>query len=730
VTIKGNPDRLEQYTTITLPTLPPTRTDAVLYGSITNALNNAPSSINVGVNDYSAWIEAELDLAMRVDERPAAFAFALRQLDHFVADLPRDRPYLLTNDLELFNALVAGRLAHPGETDANVYNDALNALTGTPAELAAKMESVITDITKSMNRDDVEAIQQQLRQWLDSMQQNNAYGNPPLTEEQIVQRAWVVLNARGDDHIVPEALVHQLQTLTNLLGRRRFDPTFSTAFYQSLGPQFSALLPQAISLASWSDNQRTSGKPTFDIQNTLVNVDSALAVASPNLDTSWRDELFRGAVHDGKLNDAFPLLFAYGHYASPFAQPAGQLGLNVLHGSVVVDRGLGSPGYPNFDHIATNWEDRGTILVEAAAGNPDAANALLRNRENAGWLTGNKFGRDGRHPPNWDLIAPSVRDLIVSGTVYEAGTSPWLARDAAVNVINASLDAQPGDASKALSPAYGQMVLTYLPDFARSPAMYLSAENRGDYISIGSMQAAQFTCLAMQDERSKAQIFTLRDALDLQTVVAGLGALTPTYPPWAQRLANIDGIVLSGDNGRVFVNARQQDANAKQYNQDIDMFQSMGMSVIGLAKFPGSALVDKVIEKGVNKLKDDYLYKDTNNAVHAGYTTNVATFSAFDHERLVVAEGQLIAAVHVEQSGTTLTADQAEFIRHAEQMLGRPYVESLRVAANGGPAGSVPVTARQLQEWAGNTPLDQGFTDASNFTDLALPHDGTSLWSH
>jgi hypothetical protein len=424
------------------------------------------------------------------------------------------------------------------------------------------------------------------------------------------------------------------------------------------------------------------------------------------------------------------LLFRYGRYSAEFSQSSGQLGIDILHGTVVVDRGMGSPGYPNFDHLATHWEDRGTMLVESAAGTPEAANALLRNSENAGWLTDNKLGRDGRHPPDWDVIDAAVRHLIVSGTVTEASTNPALARDAAANVINASLDAKPGDASHALAPAYGQMVLQYLPDFARSPGMDLSALRRGDHLSLGAMQAAQFTSLAMYDDRSKQAILDVRDMLDLQTVVVGLESDAPMYPPWAQRLANIDGIVLSGANGEVFVNARQQDADAARFNENLDTFQSIAMGVVGLAKFPGSGLVDKAIDKGIDTLKDDFFYQDTNHAEHAGYTTNVADFSAFDHERLVVAEGQLIVAVQVEQSGGALTPEQTEFIRHAEQMLGTSYVDSLRTAANALPATPVPVTARDLQEWAGNTPLDDGFTDASNYTDWILPHDGSSLWPH
>lgn len=729
MTITGDPGRLEEYTSITLPTLAPAQAESASYGSVVSALNSAPSTIAFWVADYSTWIASELSAVDGVDRRPAAFGFALRQLDHFVADMPRDRTYLRTSDLELFNALVDARLAHPGTADADVYRFALDALTGTPQELAHRLGASLGRINDSMNQDDVDAMKDELRNTMFQLQEGNAYRTPPLTELQIVEQSWIILNARGDDDIVPASMVQELDQLTDLLGRRRFDPAYSAAFYQELGPDMTALLPRAIALSSWSDYQRTSGHPSFSIDDSLADVDSALASASPSLSNTWRDDLFSHAVHDHTVDDAFPLLFQYGQYSAAFAQPTGQLGLDILHGTVTVDRGVGSPGYPNFDYIATHWEDRGTILIEAAARTPDAANALLRNTDNVAWLTSNKFGRDGRHPPEWDVIDSSVRDLIVSGTVYEATDHPYLARDAAANVINASLNAKPGDASDALAPAYGQMVLRYLPDFARSPGFNRPAERSGDYISIGAMQAAQFTSLAMHDDPSKQAIFKLRDMLDLQTVTVGLVNDTEMYPPWEQRLANIDGIVLSADNGQVFVSARQQDAAAKQYNDNLDMFQSIAMGVIGLAKFPGSGIVDKIVDKGVDKLKEDYLYEDTDHASQAGYTTNVANFTAFDHERVVIAEGHLIAAVHVEQSGGPLSAEQTAFIHHATDVLGSPYVDALRAAANGLPATPVAVRPRDLQDWAGSTNLDD-FTVVSNYSDLILPHDGTSLWPH
>lgn len=731
--ISGDPDRLEHFSALTLPALAALNDDIASYGSAMRALVNAPSSVNIGIADRSAWITAERSILQRVDQRPAAFAFALRQLDHFVPENPRDRTYLYTNDSDLFDALVNARLAHPNSSDTSVYVSALTSLTGTPTELASRVQSVIDDINRSMSADDVDAMQERLRELLGSLQENNVYADPPLSDLEIVQQAWTIMNGSGDDHTVPAGLVQQLETVTDLLARWRFDPAYSSAFYRALGPGSTALLPQTISLAAWSDYQRASGSPTFDVRSALVSTDEALASASADLPASWRDELFQSSVHGSTLDDAFPLLFEFGQFSAPFAQSAGQLGVGVLHGTLTVDRGVGSPGYDNFDHLATPWEQRGSMLINAAARSPDAANALLRVPGNAELLADDHFGRTGgaaRHAPDWGVIAPSIRALIVSGTITERDQHPSLARAATANVINAAIGSGPGGASSALAPAYGEMVQSYLPDFARSPAMDLAPANSNGYVSVGALQAAQFTSLAMRDDASRKAIFTLRDALDLQTVVMGLDPANHMYPPWAQRLANIDGIVLSGDNGEVFVNAREQDAQAAQHNANVDLLQSLGMNVIGLAGFPGSGIVDQAIEKGFEKLKDDVLYQDTTAAEHAGYTTNIAAFSALDHERLVVAEGQLIVDVRAEQSGAVLTADQAEFIRHAEAMLGATYVDSLRNAANGAVGAPAPVDARQLQEWAGNSPLATGFTDASNYTAWILPRDGSSLWPH
>jgi hypothetical protein len=162
---------------------------------------------------------------------------------------------------------------------------------------------------------------------------------------------------------------------------------------------------------------------------------------------------------------------------------------------------------------------------------------------------------------------------------------------------------------------------------------------------------------------------------------------------------------------------------------------------LGLVGVTGSQLlerdgtVDRAMtapppHRGFGARAHQALYEDTNHASGAGYSTNVASFSAFDHERLVVAQGQLIAAVHTEQSGDPLTTEQAEYIHHASEMLGQPYVDALRAAANGLPANPVSITPRQLQEWAGSTTLDDGYTDVSNYSDLILPQDGTSLWPH
>lgn len=730
MTIRGDPARLEEYSARTLPTLSPLAAEVAGYRGQVDALLRAPTDLDPGVWARSAWIDLEIDALRRIDARPAAFGFALRQLDRFVADSPRDRTYRYTNDAELFNALVEAKLSAPDRPDDAVYRDALDRLTGSPEELAAEAGAAVRAILDSMDGDDVDALQFELIQLLATFDQYG-YGyadTVPPTPEENTRRAWTVLNTRGDDGIVPAPLVDRLTTVTDLLARRRYDATFTTSFYEALGPETAAQLPRAITLASWSDHVRTSGEPGFDVDDALIAVDVSLAQASSSLDGEWRDALFAGAVDDGTADDAFPLLFRYGQYSTPFATSAGQLGLDVLHGEVTVDRGVGSPGYDDFDVLSTAWEERGTVLLDAAARTPEAANALLLEQENAGWITDDTFGRDGRHSPDWHEIDGPVRALIVAGTVELFATDPADARRAAINVIEGALEEGPGDASDALAGAYGEMTLTYLPDFSRSPGFDASPVYDpigGAHIQIGAFQAAQFVSLAMTDETARERILRMRDVLDLQIAVDGMqGELR--NPVWQQRLANVDGIVLSAANGEEFLSAEEADAAAEEFNSNVDFVQDLAMSTIGLKwELPGPLGV--LTDRGLEELKDSFIYRDADNVDRAGHTTSVANWNLFDHERFVIAQAELVVAVHDDVAGRA-TAEQQAFIDYATATLGPEYVDALRAAAAGDPSVTRPdVEPWRLHDFAGYSSIED-FTIVSNYTDVLLPNDPRGLW--
>lgn len=730
-TVRGNPDRLEEYTATALPSDDNVANDISRYNHELTALLAAPSTISVGVTDRSWLVSLELTLLRQLDHRPAAFGYALRQLDHFVPDTPRDRTWLTTSDDAFFDALVSARLADPTGSDSDVYNAALDAITGTPQQLAQEFEWVLGDIDDSMSDDDVAAMCDQLQLLMGQIHESDIYSDqPPLTDEQVAQRAFQILHAQwGDDDLVTSDLVDRLADLTSRLSRRRFDSAFTSAFYDALGPDATAQLPRAITLASWSDLTRNEGASTFSVDDALIGVDTALATASPNLGDSFRETLFARATDGDTLRDAFPLLFEYGHYSEAFAQGAGQLGLRILKGEVTVDRGVGSPGYGNFDELETHWEERGTMLLDAASRTPAAATALLLDSHNTEWLTQDDFNH-GRHHPSWDVIAPSVSELIVSGTVTNFGADPAHARLAAVNVINGALAEGPGDAAEALAPAYGQMVIRYLPDFALSAGFGtdLTPTVFNGHISLGGYEGSQFLSLAMHDDAARSDIFKLRDILDLQIATAGLeGRLDPSQPDWIQQVANIDGMVLSGANGENVIAAAELDADATAYNENVDFWQNLGMSVIGLKlDIPGP--VDVLLDRGLDELKNDFLYHETDHLERTGNQDSEATFNAFDHERLVVAQAQLFVALRAEVAGQTLTTDQRATIQQAEAKLGQPYIDALRAGARGEPVTPPAVDGRVLQEWAGSAPTGNGSLDVIAYTQAIMPYDPRGLW--
>lgn len=100
--IRADPERLEEYTASTSPTLAPARQAVEAYRRSVVAFNNAaePNDLGTHLEDLSGALLEPLDGLDLLDELPAAFAAALRRLDG-------------TFDSQAFARLVAAELLVP-----------------------------------------------------------------------------------------------------------------------------------------------------------------------------------------------------------------------------------------------------------------------------------------------------------------------------------------------------------------------------------------------------------------------------------------------------------------------------------------------------------------------------------------------------------------------------------------------------------------------------------------
>lgn len=117
--IRGDAERLETYTEEMELTIPVPRTAIEEYEKAVQAFNATPNDLGTTLEDLGPSLHAELDALRELDRAPAAFAFALRNLDQLTAGDGR-WTWMLTSDLEWFNALTQARLNMPDATDAEV----------------------------------------------------------------------------------------------------------------------------------------------------------------------------------------------------------------------------------------------------------------------------------------------------------------------------------------------------------------------------------------------------------------------------------------------------------------------------------------------------------------------------------------------------------------------------------------------------------------------------------
>lgn len=109
--IRADPARLDHYTEVTVPSIARGRGAIEEYRRAIAAFNAArPNDLGSHLDDLSGPLLESLDRLTRLDELPAAFAAALRHLDHSYTDTA-DGQVLSTEDRDAFHLLVTTHLA-------------------------------------------------------------------------------------------------------------------------------------------------------------------------------------------------------------------------------------------------------------------------------------------------------------------------------------------------------------------------------------------------------------------------------------------------------------------------------------------------------------------------------------------------------------------------------------------------------------------------------------------
>jgi len=167
--VRGDPSRLEAYTEATEPAVRASGVAVDDYDDAVDAfLTAGPNDLGTGgVLDRSPVVHLTLAALGRLDALPAAFAFALRELD-------ADGAVRVTTNLELFDALVAARIASPntksGALVRQVLADEFDELLADPATTPADVRAFWDALTDEHQDDLVDAA---------PMLVGNADGVPP-----------------------------------------------------------------------------------------------------------------------------------------------------------------------------------------------------------------------------------------------------------------------------------------------------------------------------------------------------------------------------------------------------------------------------------------------------------------------------------------------------------------------------------------------------------------------
>lgn len=671
--------------------------------------NSAPSDLaGSDIADVATPFQSTVDRVRRMAAIPAAFAAMVEAVDG-------DPMLLGVLDQLLYDAWVD----NPDFTSEDAI---LADITGTPAELAATFRDVLA-ATSELEPGEIEDLIDTWQAELGSshLAIGEHYNGVLITPENRAQVIFefILMNESWDDALSQET-VDQLLEATARLSLVAHDEAFTVAMFEDLGPEATAQLPQAVANVAWSETYTSGGDPPFDARDNVDIISVALGTASGGLDQQFWDSVFEAAVYEDTvenpnlgwwgddkvdvINDSFPMLFAAGTFVAPVAQQAGQLGLDILNGQyedgklLHVRRGPGSPFYGDFDQMATPWEERATVLVDAAARTPEAANALLLDERNARVITDNEFGRDegeagGEHTPRWGVISDSVSNLIEAGTVEYIHEDGDAARQATANIINFAVDSNPGSSHEALSMTYATIAAEFLPEFAMGDAGNVDAFVGSDgNLYLGALQATRFTALGMHSEEGVVLLAGVHQAHAFDIALSGIETeMNGTDTTWEEQLGRMDAIMLDAFVGEGIHVAAAEQAAAEAYNARLATGQTLLYRAAGLAPHTKLLFVTTPVADWV---RTEFLEQDTGQVAAALSDGNDYDFQSHDFERDVVASAHLVAAIRAEAAGLldidggALSASrqaQVDLLDAADQVVDSAVMDSLRDAAAGRP---------------------------------------------
>jgi hypothetical protein len=754
--VSGNPEALDGYAEASATTLEAWPIDWADYAQPVVAYNAAPSDLShTALNLHSRLVGMRSRLRTTTSVT-VAFAKALRSCDRIIGPVPAG--VRMVADSELFDALLAAWTADPDATTDEAMAAALDTLTGSPEQLADEFADIIDDL--DVDRDDIDELQFELQNALaevTSEAANNSH-EPYPTPEELAERAWERVADMGAWDELDPSIGVRLAEATSKLERRANDPAYLEDFFVELGPEDTLGVAETASIVAWNDAYRDAGRAP-STGHTIEVVSEALATASPGLGEDFAQDLVDSGLteeHEDtngwwpgggrdylELNDALPLLFSSGEFSTEFSTVIGQLGIDVLAGEQVeengdrtdidVGKGLGSPFMDGFDQLETAWQGRGAVLIDAAARNAGAANALLHNDRNLRLLTDDQLSwRDTDHVwfdedvGRWDVIGGPINDLIVAGTVEFEAQDRVAARDAAANVVQWATEEGPGAASDALAPAYGDIITNYLEDFSLQVPT-----SRGEILDpfvhtdgrmyVPFLTSAQFTSLAVSDEATAAEIVAARDRALPILIITGI-EYGRTDPDWEYQVAKIDAMITAGLNGATLLSASESAAAAESFNENVDLARESILGFLPTDKIPLGSVQDRLIDE----LTEEYLHRPTDQMDGARHDVNLTVDTVSGSQQLIIADAHLAVAVREVVAGTDGPAHQA-VLDTARSDLGHDYVDALISNANGDPVELPDLTTEQVSVWAGHA--DSKWIEVvANKTDRLLPEEPEALF--